>query len=404
MTVESFQRFESQKLVGRSYPWLAPHQVEIRSTTIKRTLSAPGDVFPRDIGEEKKTESFDNRKTMNVNVNNFDDKEKKTIKDIEFISNITDDDKLNSTKLRVPDEIDNTRPLSSKKNVPDDDLIEHIDEIEEYLRKTSDAHELDSPVLRSDDVHFDQVPSLPPPPRPTSTKHPYLDKLNRLSTFKDMLVYNAEAYIKEKVPRLPEGMFEHHTKEKELKTETPVSPASTTDELDILLPTRKKVVGGIEADDMVAKFIAFLGWVMFLLMRMISMSVFAVFYPEILGWICLAHYIFMLLCLINETRFTEKWQRTGFYAILSYIYIFSLLEFKVKFKNVRQWNIGYFIIVMAQNIAMTIVWYNFTEFLDSWWFEFMFYVILQSGIMSVLCFVLYFFYLKPKDKVFFVNE
>lgn len=404
MTVESYQRFESQKLVGRSYPWLAPHQVQTRRTTFIRTLSAPGDVFPRASGNDKKKEYFEERKTMNVNVNNFDEKEVKTIKDIEFISNITDDDKLNSAKLKVPDEVDNSRPSSSKQNVPDEDLIENIDEIKEYLRKSSDAHELDSPTLRNYDEDIDRVPSLPPPPRPTSTKHPYLDKLNRLSTFKDMLVFNAEAFIKEKVPRLPEGMFEHHSKEKEIKTETPVSPTSFTDETDILLPTRKTVVGGIEGDDMVAKFISFLGWVMFLLMRMISLSVFAVFYPEILAWSCLGHYIFMLLCLINETRFKDKWQRTSFYTILAYIFIFSLLEFKVKFKNVRQWYIGYFIIMMAQNIAMTIVWYNFTVFLDSWWFEFMFLLILQSGIMSVMCFVLYFFYLKPKDKVFFVNE
>lgn len=404
MTVESYQRFESQKLVGRSYPWLAPHQVEIRSTTFRRTLSSPGDVFPRDSVDDKKKESFEYRKTMNVNVNNFDEKEVKTVKDIEFLSNITDDDKVHSAQLRLPDEIDENRPSSSKQNIPDDDLIEHIDDIKEYLRRTSDTNKLDLP-------DFDRVPSLPPPPRPTSTKHPYLEKFNLLSTYKDMLVYNAESFIKAKVPRLPEGMFEHHSKEKEIKTETPVTPASTaspskvfTDETDILLPTRKKVVGGIESDDMVAKFISFLGWVMFLIMRMISISVFSVFYPSILGWICLGHYIFMLLCLINVTRFKEKWQRTGFYLILAYIYIFNLIEFKVKFKNVRQWYVGYFIFVLAQNIAMTIVWYNFTEFLDSWWFEFMFLLILQSGIMSVMCFILYFFYLKPKDKVFFVNE
>lgn len=143
---------------------------------------------------------------------------------------------------------------------------------------------------------------------------------------------------------------------------------------------------------------------MFLVMRMISLSVFAVFYPEICGWICLGHYVFMLLCLINETRFSEKWQRTTFYFILAYIFIFNLMEFRVKFKSIRRWYIGYFLLVISQNIAMTVVWYNFTVFLNSWWFEFMFWVIMQSGFMSLLCLILYFFFLKPKDKVFFVNE
>lgn len=407
MTVESYQRFESQKMVGRHYPWLAPHQVQTRSTTFRRTLSAPGDIFTRDpAAVDTKKEYLNFCKSMNVDSNNLDEKEDKPLKDIKFIGNITDDDKLSSTKHHIPDETDTSWVSTSQQNVPDDDLMDNIEEIKEYLRKTSADLDSDSPVLlRSNfEENIDRVPSLPPPPRPTSTKHPYLEKLHRLSTFKDMLVFNAENFIKERVPRIPEGMFEHHGNEKEIKKEAAMKPMSAQDETDILLPTRKKVVDGIESDDIVAKFISFLGWVMFLLMRMISLSVFAVFYPEICGYICLAHYIFMLLCLINETRFKEKWQRTGFYLILSYIYIFNLLEFKIKFKSVRTWYIGYFLIVMTQNIVMTIVWYKFTVFLYSWWFEFMFIVILQSGIMSLMCLILYFFYLKPKDKVFFVNE
>lgn len=203
---------------------------------------------------------------MSSNINNFDEKSeqlKDTTKDINFVSNITDDDKLNSAKLRVPDEVDRTS--SENQNVPDEDLIENIDEIKQYLRRNQDLEEEGSPTSRITEEDFNRVPSLPPPPRPTSTKHPYLDKLTRLSTFKDMLVFNAENYIKENVPRLPEGMFEHHSKEKEIKTEaatTPSSPVSPTsfsvDETDILLPTRRTVVDGIEADDMVKHFYNFL--------------------------------------------------------------------------------------------------------------------------------------------------
>jgi XK-related protein len=401
MTVESYQRFESQKVVGRSYPWLSQHQVQTRSKTFRRTLSEPGEIFTRNAANvDTKKEYANFCKSMNVDANNLDEKKEKKVKEIKFIGNITDDDKLNSTNHQVPDEIDTSRASSSQQNVPDDDLMDNIEEIKEYLRKTSTDLDSDSSVLRQS--AFDRVPSLPPPPRPTSTKHPYLDKLHRISTFKDMLVFNAESFIKEKIPRIPEGMFEHRIKEKEIKREATTTPVK--DETDILLPTRKTVVDGIETDDVVAKFISFLGWSMFLLMRMISLSVFAVFYPEICAWICLAHYLFMLLCLINETRFTEKWQRTVFYLILSYIYIFNLMEFKIKFKSVRRWYVGYFLLVMAQNIVMTVVWYKFTLFLETWWFEFMFLVILQSGIMSLMCLILYFFYLKPKDIVFFVNE
>ncbi|CRL05141.1 CLUMA_CG017985, isoform A [Clunio marinus] len=402
MTVESFQRFESQKCVGKNYPWLAPHQVHIRSTSFRRTLSAPGEISKNNAEDNSNLE----RKTMNVNENNFDSSKETPTKEIDFFKNITDDDKLKSMNEPIYDEIDASKHASTSQDIePDDDLIENINEIKEYLRKTSADLELDSPILRHTGENFDRVPSLPPPPRPTSTKHPYLEKLNRLSTFKDMLIFNTENFIKEKVPRLPEGMFEHNQKAKEIKKENQtMSPASFTDETDILLPTRRKVVDGIESDDLVAKFISFLGWVMFLIMRIISLSVFSVFYLEICAWLCFAHYLLMLLCLINETRFKVKWQRTTFYFILAYIFIFNLMEFKVKFKNVRRWYVGYFLLVGAQNIAMTVVWYNFAVFLDSWWFEFMFLVIVQSGIMSLMCMILYFFYLKPKDKVFFVNE
>lgn len=192
-------------------------------------------------------------------------------------------------------------------------------------------------------------------------------------------------------------------------SESPSSPQTFNiehhDDVDaLLMPTRRKVVDGIESDDLVAKFISFLGWNFFLIMRLISLSVFSVFYPIPCAWLCFAHYILMLLCLINETRFTVRWQRTAFYTVLAYIFIFSLIEFKIRFKNVRFWYICYFILVLTQNIGMTVAWYAFTEFLDTWWFEFMFLVILQSGIMSLMCFLLYFFYLKPQDKVFFVNE
>lgn len=105
MSAESFQRFESQKVVGKNYPWFAPHQIQIRSTTFRRTLSAPGEISLTSNKDENP------RKTLNVNVNNFNEREEEKIdvKKIDFVSNITDDDKLNSIKHadeRVPDEID----------------------------------------------------------------------------------------------------------------------------------------------------------------------------------------------------------------------------------------------------------------------------------------------------------
>ncbi|CAO1431411.1 unnamed protein product [Diamesa serratosioi] len=415
MTVESFQRFESQRIVGRCYPWLAPHQLEKKQHIFRRTLSCPVvSVTPREdpvifkpcIMEEnelKTTTEF--CKSLNVDENNFDHKDEKVLKEVYFVSNITNE--------VYPDEVDSE---VKRRNVPED-----IEEIKEYLRRTNDEvdnedddeEDNESTILRNENVHFDRTPSLPPPPQPTS-KFPYMYSLHRISTFKDMLIFNAESFIKDKVPRIPDGLFEHHhpiPNEKEIKKEAAAAAATTTrpvtfinDETDILLPTRKKVIQGIENDEMLGKFISFLGWAMFLLMRMISLSVFAVFYPMECAYLCFAHYLFMLICLGYETQLKEKWQRSMFYIVLAYIFIFNLMEFKIKFKNIRSWYIGYFCLVLLQNITMTIVWYGYSTFPENWWFEFMFSIIVQSGISSVLCMLLYFYYLKPKDKAFFVNE
>lgn len=409
MTVESYQRFESQRIAGRNYPWLAPHQIQVNRKIFRRTLSAPdGSIFKDN--EIKQQPPFDHsRKTLNVDINNFDRRDEKEVqKEVNFVGNITGDDKLKTSNIVYGyDEFEHPNsPSNTHQSLPDDNLVENINEIKEYLRQTDEESIVE--MRQHDPNHeFDRVPSLPAPPIPTSAKHTYLNTLNRLSTFKNMMIFNAETFIKEKIPRIPEGMFDHYSIENEFKNEqssSPSSPKPFSDETDILLPSRRKVVEGIESDDLVSKFISFLGWVMFLLMRMISLSVFAVFYPWICLWMCVGHYCFMLLCLINETRFKTKWRRSAFYIILSYIYIFNIMEFKIKFKNIRTWYVGYFFLLLGQNIGMTIAWYGYTDFMDTWWFEFMFMVILQSGIMALMCFVLYFFYLKPKDRVLFVNE
>lgn len=411
MTVESFQRFETRKRIGKTYPWYARHQVEAKCAEFRRQMSVPVENQPSPMMinnnqtiSDDKSRNYERTKSMNVDSNNFDNStkvDKKAEITKTFVSNITDDDKIQAAR----EEGDFYRQNSYDTISPNQDLVENIHEIKEYLRSIESIDYVEI----NEDMNLDQVPTLPPPPRPTSTKHPYIEKLHRISQFKDMLIFDAEKFIKENVPRLPAGLFEHEINEKEIKTSPTLTPTlkseTFSDEIDaVLLPSRRALVDGIEEEDIIAKFVSFLGWVMFLIMRMISLSVFAVFYPEICGYICLAHYLLMLIALINETRFAVKWQRTAFYFILAYIYIFNIMEFKVKFRNVRNCYVWYFALVFIQNTAMTVTWYGFTEFLDTWWFEFMFLTIVQSGLMSLMCFLLYIFYLKPSEKVVEVRE
>ena len=354
MTAESYQRFESQKIVGKSYPWQTMKPPNIKFT---RSVSATFGQTQSNVTASQNEEN---------SVNNLDENFTDEKGNIDYNVNITDDEKIISFK---------------NLNLNNDDVVDSPDEnMENNAKEGNDDHK--------HNFHINIRKSFITP----------LDNtMHRLSALGNTMLLNTESFIKEKIPRAPKSLFTHL---EENEMEKKAFTEKSSDEVDaFILPTRREIVAGIESDDIVAKFIAFLGWNFFLIMRLMSLSSFAVFHLNICGWLCFSHYCLMLLMLINETRFQVKWQRTAFYGILAYIFIFNLIEFKVKFKQIRTWNILYFLIVMIQNITMTISWYCFEEFLDTWWFEFIFLVIVQSGIMSIMCFLLYFCYLKPKDKI-----
>lgn len=78
MTVESFHRFESQKIVGRSYPWSSAQETQARKRHLNRTTSVPEnkdtEKFPP-FNDEDLLKTFSNleipRKTLNLGQNNF---------------------------------------------------------------------------------------------------------------------------------------------------------------------------------------------------------------------------------------------------------------------------------------------------------------------------------------------
>ncbi|XP_055551140.1 uncharacterized protein LOC129733349 [Wyeomyia smithii] len=404
--VTSYQRFESQKVVGRCYPWSSEEQVKARKRHFMRTTSTAESVLVRNTSnttpksdpmvpnimrnfyskygdDTEPSGSGIHRKTMYVDQSNYDSYSSKKHKDP--YENFTDDD-----KLTVSDTVDSLSPTVSFKQ----DLIDNIDEIRDYVRRTDDAKIEAAPAEASDDEYedpvfdetFDQSPRTPAPPTPAA----YI--MHRASALKDIFVFNTENFIKDHVPRLPKGLFEHNEEK-------------TPDQVDgdtISLPSRRKMIQGLEDDDLIGKTVSFAGWVTFLLMRMIALSVFYVFFPTYFWMVCLNHYLLMIACIIYEVRFHEKLERYYFYLFLAYIYMFSLLEFKIKFVHVRTWYIGYFVIVFAENIAMSALWYHLGTF-ESWWFLFLHYLTIASGILSLLCLLFYYAFLKPKDKLLFVN-
>uniref|UniRef100_A0A182QR51 XK-related protein n=1 Tax=Anopheles farauti TaxID=69004 RepID=A0A182QR51_9DIPT len=429
--ITTFQRFESQKIVGRCYPWSTPEQATIRRKELLRATSTAESALAQNqtpsiapeadpivpnimrnfysrYGSEGGQDSTSNsnvapsspRKTLNVDVINFDRQLSKAHHD-PYV-NYTDDD-----KLQVSDTVDGSETVklrSTGRSVSFKlrDTIEELEEMDHYLRSTEDIRNMtddsDDEYLKPDS--FDAVPKKLAPPTPEANGGVF----HRVSVFRNMLLHNAEAFIKEKVPRLPEGMFEHGEPTGRSNSDRKVPPTGDqTDGDAISLPSRRQMIVGLEQDDMIGKSVLFVGWVMFLLMRMLSLSTFYVFFPLYFWMLVGNHYLLMIACIVYEVRLHEKLERYFFYLFLAYMYVFSLLEFKIRFIHVRWWYIGYIGIVLLENVAMLVVWFNLGVF-ESWWFYFMHHTIIVSGVLSLMCFLFYYAFLRPKDKVLFVND
>lgn len=467
VTAVTYHRFESQHIVGRHYPWINEEVCEENARILRRSTSRPEISSEKrgrtdsvwtpivDLGhinnkngdtDENKDKFFRRSKSADTNEGFKSGPETRENVRIRRPSyemllhniNCTDDDKLeantgvqrmiqvdlerpSTSKQLLPDEVDMEVELRKKNdskretlrmtNMPDDDILDHIQDIKVYLREHGDDVP-STPSEKSIEVtNFDRSPSLPPPPRPTSLYLPPFVKLNKL---KDMILFDAQHLIKTHVPHLPPGLFDDTTnkytddnddndKRRRQATTTTSTIDDTTD--FIQLPTRKRTINGLEQDDIFGKYICFLGWFLFLVMRMLALATFSAFHLRETISLCLAHYLLMLLCLYCETRSHTKLNRKIFYAFLAYIYIFCLIEFKIKFVHIKTWYVGYFFLVFTQNLSITMIWYLTTdELLFSWWFQFMWYLIVGSAILSILCHIFYYFTLRPKDKILFVND
>lgn len=436
IATETYQRFESQKIVGRNYPWSTPHQAERRKKVFMRTKSMLDDRLPENSYVElpesehimKRFQSTDNNGLV---CSDSDDDCEVMLPPLPSSpmdapkSMHLGDYNLNIENDLSSDEDDNVTKRYSRfasrhwrPNIPlDGPSTSSL--TPQFRPRSTDLNIIleDNASVELLDFSPDHAPPPPPPP-------PYSPQfvLNRLSTFKDMLFLNAEIYIKENVPRFAENLFNHDNNDTKQQTENlrrvtrqeshisqsrgggtvPTSPLAGVDEPDFVMPTRKKMIEGIEQDDFVAKAVAFTAWVLFLIQRMVALSAFFFFYPWECTLLCIGHYVVMVLFLFVETRFHEKIERTVFYLFLAYIYVFCILEFKIKFKKPRYWFVGYVTCVLIQNLSITLIWYYRQEF-ESWWFEYLFAAVLLSLCYSIMCLLVYFFLLKPSDKVLFEN-
>ncbi|EDW02502.1 uncharacterized protein LOC6560130 [Drosophila grimshawi] len=434
----SYHRIESQRRVGRCYPWATPQQMEAQRCRLEQNERLCGEV------ERRKRES---ERTVTTS---FPQSEK-IMENFHARQGHSQEATVGTHELNIRghDEVDNDgmetvetkavlhTPSVAAGNATDDDKIHHA--MPKLVLRREELQHVDSIEV------LDTVPETPAPPPPPSTAPPALPMLrlptensppevapdlrrtmsdnehrrsrrmtrplSHLETFKDMLLMNAQLYIKDHVPRPPKLLVGRVDEEESSDERTPLvlaqtpkgTPLTPKDVVDFYFPRPTKIVNGIQQDDFAGKTVAFFGWIAFIIMRMLSLATFCVFYPRAFFIIVGVHYAVMLAALALETRCRGSWSRTLFFLLLAYIYIFVLLELRVCFKSVRRWYGWYLVLILVENITMTSIWYGAEEF-ESWWFGFIWEWIVYSGILFLATIIVYYSILRPKDVTLIVED
>ena len=160
------------------------------------------------------------------------------------------------------------------------------------------------------------------------------------------------------------------------------------------IPKRKNFAKGLENDDPVGIFLSFLWWFLFILPRVLSIAIFYEFYPMYLLVVLGIHYICMVAYLFYYAKYYDI---TSFFINLwlGLVYIFSVIEYRVKFKYADKWIIFYYLFVILQNTCMTMSWYFYGNW-DGFWYTYSFHMIFICMCLCLLSTTVYYLLLKPK--------
>ncbi|XP_017077566.1 uncharacterized protein LOC108112255 [Drosophila eugracilis] len=424
----SYHRIESQRRVGRHYPWATSKQVDAHRCQLEQNERLCCEVERKKRESERTITSFPESDKI---MENF--RARKSL--------LNSGEATHELHFQGEDEVDNdaleqleTQALlhSPRDNATDEEKIQGTrPKLKVRYEDLGDVNTIE--VLDS----IPETPAPPPPPKtappelpilkPTEEDPPTPDlrrtmsdtehrksrrvtrPLSQLETFKDMLLVNAQLYIKENVPHPPKLLISRLKDEDPEERSTLIpqspkpSPLTPKDVVDFYFPRPTKIVNGILQDDFAGRTVSFFGWIAFITMRMLALSTFCVFYPKAFFILVGVHYGLMLCCLALETRCRGSWSRKLFLLLLAYIYIFVLMEFRVCFKSIRLWYGGYLVLTLLENITISSIWYANEDY-ESWWFGFIWEWIVYSGILFLATLIVYYCILRPKEVALIVED
>lgn len=174
------------------------------------------------------------------------------------------------------------------------------------------------------------------------------------------------------------------------------------DETDLFRIPKVMEIKGLPDDDMAGKVIAFCWWFCFLLARMLAISAFAYFYPTDVIWLLASHFVLVVALLLYDVRSDEvRRSKAIFFIFIGLVYLFCLIEFKIKFKKTKFIYNGFFALVFTENIVMSLVWWcaNLETVENDWWFRYIMYLIAICTALSLISMLFYLKVNKPEKVV-----
>lgn len=369
-TATMYRRFEREKLCGRKYPW-------------------------NNNNKEKDDDNFNETQNKNVNNENLKNKNEEDNSMYESVikrQTLELQSFIGNREEIVSDMIQFSPRSSEFQNIIYED-DKYSDENSDYLPPEARNEELNNsddeyvrpisiidkvaPWRRETDYVIERV-YIPEPPTTTAPRP------GSFAVWAEKLVENAES-----IPTwLSAPPRRKHWE---------VIP----DEPDIPIRIPRSYMRGLEPQDAIAALVHFLGWYAFFVARLFSIAAFIDFFPFIAIIILMIHYQVMLLFLIVPQASTVN---RAFYVFLAFIYLFCLMEFKIRFRHVRVWHMFWIVVCTVEIVVFIVVWATVDNNLHNWWRNFIVIVTIVSMLLSYILLTIYFLLLQPRETVIYINK
>ncbi|XP_046991205.1 uncharacterized protein LOC124596202 isoform X1 [Schistocerca americana] len=373
-TVASFQLFESQKVLGRSKPWSLKNWLQqddhnkkiCKGMETNGSEAKEGDNFTKDKGQ---TTIFP--ESFWENISRVEDTKQQETEYQQY----THDCELSDSETSTPYLQPKNGPLSkqdiSQQNdrhsgdSSSEDQESHISHEDRYLELSGSQetlsvhHSSNEQTVQSDYLSLRPPEEEAPPPPILVNKHQQNFIIRSLQASQTL----------ETVPT---------------QFRSTVSSLSSEEKLQKT---------GSELDDPMGMCVSALYWFLFLLSRMLAIASFSQSFPFVAFGLCALQYVLTAIILLykNISQLEKVLARLS----LSYIYLFCLIEFKIRFRRWLLSYIIYFLILNIEDVIITAIWFISIE-MKGWWETYVLVLMCASMVLSMLTFVYYLCILKPK--------